>query len=367
MEHVLLTGATGVVGNALLHNLLETKAKIYLLIRFDNDRNLDKKLESLGIAHIKDLIPEQIEIIQGDISLTNLGISQKQYNLLTKYITTIIHSAASVNLNQTLELARQNALVGTRSMVDLALRCDNLKHFNYLSTVGVNGCSRHILLEDIPPQGIQYHNTYEQAKAEAEIYIFDQIYKGFPCTIYRPSMIVGHSKSGEIYAKQVFYYICDFLKMGGVARLMPKLNNFYLDTIPIDFLAGFINKAAFDDATIGRVFNVCAGYDHAITLDKILNSIQHCLELQNKTIPQHLNLPISIYYAIIQLIQVFSTGRIRKQTSSLSYLLSYLKQSPKFSNNQYISYANKFGLEILTPQEYLPIIINAWLQEKSFL
>jgi thioester reductase-like protein len=358
MDQALLTGATGVVGNALLHELLKRPVKVYLLIRAANESELTSKLTQLRIENLQDLIPNQIEIVKGDIALNNLGIQQEQYQRLTNCINIIIHSAANVSLNQPLELARKNALGGTKAMVDFAWRCNHLQHFNYLSTVGVNGTSKQILLEQEPPQGIQYHNTYEQAKAEAELFLFEHINKGLPCTVYRPSMIVGNSKTGEMYAKQVFYYICDFMKMGGIGRMLPDLSHFNLDTIPINCLADFVINSTFQKETIGKVFNVCAGYEQAINLKILFNLIEEVLSSRNMKIRKHITLPVGLMKSLLAILEAFSTKEISNKIKSVSYLLSYLKQSPQFSNEHYLAHVSKYGLEIPTPTQYLPRVVE---------
>ena len=57
------------------------------------------------------------------------------------------------------------------------------------------------------PEVRTFHNTYEQAKAEAEEYLYPFMAdERLPITIHRPSMVVGDSMTGKAISFQVFYH-----------------------------------------------------------------------------------------------------------------------------------------------------------------
>lgn len=298
----------------------------------------------------------------GDIAKHNFGIEKEQLTFLKKNLSGMVHAAANVTLNQPLNTARENALTGTKTAVNFAQSCDHLHHFHYISTVGVNGKSKSILVEDKPPINTAYHNTYEQAKAEAELFVIEKMEQGFPCTVYRPGMIVGDSKTGAIYAKQVFYYICDFIIRGGVARVMPSLSHFHLDTIPVDYLADFIaNCIEHSDETVGKIYNVCAGHEHAVSMQQLTQYIKESLRRHNRDIPFNVTVPIPLFNQFLTVLSIVSSHRLRQQIKSLSHLMSYLKHSPKFSNQQYVKDAQRFGLSNVLPSEYLNTILDTYM------
>src|SRR5690606_25545540 len=106
---------------------------------------------------------------------------------------------ASVRMNHPLGQARRAAVTATENILQLARLSRNnglLQKMEAVSTVGVGGKYHDALPErwlDVPRS---FHNTYEQSKAEAETILKNEVDRGMPITVHRPSMIVGDSRTG---------------------------------------------------------------------------------------------------------------------------------------------------------------------------
>ena len=66
-----------------------------------------------------------------------------------------------------------------------------------------------------------FHNTYEQTKAEAEALVQKAIAEhGLRATLFRPSIIVGDSRTGETSSFKVMYWPLKIFHAGS-SRLCP--------------------------------------------------------------------------------------------------------------------------------------------------
>ena len=145
MNTYFITGATGVLGSAIIRELLlNTKSKLILLIRAENDDQVLQKMKSLftfleiNLLEVKD----RVDFVRGDIELNNFGLDSKIFVELGRIVTHIIHSAASVRMNLPLDLARKSSVLATENILRLANLClqnGTLQKVEVVSTVGVGG------------------------------------------------------------------------------------------------------------------------------------------------------------------------------------------------------------------------------------
>src|SRR5208283_2673464 len=91
---------------------------------------------------------------------------------------------------------------GTQGLLDLCQSL-GLEEFHHVSTAFVCGQREGIIYEDELDQGQSYHNAYEESKLEAEQRV--RRFPGIQATIYRPSVIVGDSRTGYTSAYQGIY------------------------------------------------------------------------------------------------------------------------------------------------------------------
>ena len=359
MNNILLTGGTGVVGSAVLSELVKDPDNvIYLLARAENEKNLIERLQGIYQFYGLDRNNPNLVPVAGDISKLDLGMSKEQHDRLIKKINIVIHSAANVKMNQSIEQARLNALTGTHSVFEFAQRCENIQRVTYISTLGVNGKSKSILQEVSPPQNIEYHNTYEQAKAEAEFYIFDKLYDALPVIIIRPSMVVGNSNTGAMFSRQIFYFLCQYLLKGDGLGFLPRLDSFFLDTIPVDYLGEFTAHISTDKSIKNAIFNACAGYRESTSLLDIRNLLLSLCESKERDVKRITMLPLPFYQRLIEFISFFLSKKSKSEIKQLSFFLEYLKNSPRFANERYVEQCQSFRMDIRSPKEYLPAILK---------
>jgi thioester reductase-like protein len=246
---VFLTGATGFVGMEVLVRYLERGSRsVTCLVRAESDdaarARLDKILDQL-IANGAELFAHRIEAVAGEMTTDELGLSSELRERLAGEVTTIVHCAANVAFDQTLEGARETNLGGTRRMLEfarLAQARGGLDRYAQVSTAYVAGTHTGRFTEDDLDVGQGFRNTYEQSKFEAEKAIA-QAAEGLPVVIARPSIIVGDSHSGWTSAFNVIYWPMRALSTG-LFRAVPAMPESPLDIVSIDYVADAIYELA---------------------------------------------------------------------------------------------------------------------------
>ncbi len=242
---VFLTGATGFVGMEVLVRYLERGSRpVTCLVRAESDEaaraRLDRILDGL-IANGAELFAHRIEAVAGEMTEPDLGFSVELRNRLADEVTTIVHCAADVSFDQTLEHARSVNLGGTRRMLEFATRAQEsggLDRYAQVSTAYVAGTHTGRFTEDDLDVGQGFRNTYEQSKFESETLIRTEA-DHLPWIVLRPSIVVGDQSSGWTSAFNVMYWPLRALSTG-LFRAVPAMPESPLDIVSIDYVADAI-------------------------------------------------------------------------------------------------------------------------------
>ncbi len=276
MAHYLVSGATGVVGSAIVPRLAALPdTTVQVLMRPKKGSELATRFAELTAfwdAHYPEEraasggFATRVQAVAGEITEPGLGLSPADRAALTGTCTHIVHCAASVRMNLPLDEARQTALFPVASVIELGKACRQLQKVEFVSTVGVGGRWRGPLPERWITESREFHNTYEASKAEAEALVQREVGAGFPATIHRPSMVVGDSRGGAVIHFQIFYFLCEFLSGMRTFGLYPHLGEATLDIVPNDYVAAAIVAASRDPSTAGAIFHLCSGPSRAVRL-----------------------------------------------------------------------------------------------------
>jgi thioester reductase-like protein len=371
VKSIFLTGATGTIGSALVPRLLESEDTVLsLLIRARDEGDLQAKLGNMfaywgyprddpHIARIKPL--------RGDISLPDFGLGADDLARQVSTTTHIIHCAASVKLNMSMDQARATAVVPTRTVLDLGRRCaraGNLRKMDLVSTVGVWGCTPGHMPESRLPLVSEFHNTYEAAKSEAERVIWVEG-EGLPITVHRPSMVVGATGSGRVIHFQVFYHLCEFLTGARTFGIMPDLGDTTLDTIPVDWVADAICWASDHVETAGRIFNLCSGPREAIALPHLQDKVRRAWAAHGHPLPRLRRVDRRVLQRLIPVVGLFVGAKGRRALRGLPPVLAYLAEHQGFSNTETARAFAAAGLPIPPVESYLDQVMGYYLSARD--
>lgn len=274
-QAILLTGVTGFLGRHLLWDCLRRDANVtvYCLLRPENHRSAEERLAAL-IARHRDVLPDgasaRCHAVSGDIAMPDLGLDPRARERLLGEVDRIVHCAATVEFDTPLAESRRINVGGTQQVLHLAdelLARGRLGRVDYFSTAFVAGKSIGRAYEDrlIPAS---FNNTYEQTKWEAE-QLVRAAQPRLPITIYRPSIIVGDSKTGYTSNFRVLYWPLKALATGLIIAV-PADPNGVVDVVPIDHVVDAFAALSRSEQTLGKCYHLAAGVDRQSSFGELL-------------------------------------------------------------------------------------------------
>jgi long-chain acyl-CoA synthetase len=240
-ETVLLTGATGFLGMELLARLIERdEVSVLCLVRADSDDAAQARLAEV-IERLYDEPPAgaaDVRAVAGDVSKPDLGLSATSRELILEHVTSVLHCAALISFDLTLEEARAVNTEGALRMLELGRELASrggLRRYVHVSTAYVAGEYEGVFRETDLDVGQGFRNTYEHSKFEAERAIGEAC-DGLPLVIARPSIIVGDSRSGWTSAFNVIYWPMRAFSRGLMDEVAIDPDG-VADIVPIDYVA----------------------------------------------------------------------------------------------------------------------------------
>ena len=197
-ENIFLTGATGFLGSHLTARLLSGGRKVKVLARPSKNASAKDRVEEIlrevGLDRF-----ENLTVVEGDISLPDLGLNDKVRKEIAASAGEVWHCAASLSFQEEdrAEIFRMN-LDGTRHVLDL-VKLLPTRRLQHVSTAYIAGNRSDLALEDEIDVGQTFKNPYEESKCRAELLISEAHRAGaVTASIYRPSIVIGDSKSGRV-------------------------------------------------------------------------------------------------------------------------------------------------------------------------
>ncbi len=260
---IFMTGATGVLGQELVKELLQSPdSEIAILVRAKNrashGERVKKILTAIGVdAHLG----SRIHVIEGDVTHHKFGIRKEDLAYLERDCRAFYHIAALTALNGTERECQQINVGGTEHALELAWdlrKKGKLERFVYFSTAFVAGSVwNHSSKEDVLPAQPAFANYYESSKYKAETKVREAMAKGLPVTIIRPSIVVGHSETGAVSDFNVIYPFIKLFAHGVLSKIPTHLQNTF-NIVPIDFVIRATCAIVKDPRSLNKAFHVVA-------------------------------------------------------------------------------------------------------------
>jgi thioester reductase-like protein len=193
---ILLTGATGLLGRYLLRDLLASGRSVSVLVRDAPEAPAAERVAEL-VAFGSEALGRQLPlpfVLSGELRRPGLGLGPAERHRLATGCGTVIHAAASVHFQPSRDGEPWATNVdGTQHLLDLC-RSMGIGELHHVSTAFVCGDRKGPVSEEDLDRGQRFHNAYEASKFEAERRV--RRASGVHATIYRPSVIVGDSRTG---------------------------------------------------------------------------------------------------------------------------------------------------------------------------
>ena len=205
--HILLTGATGLLGRYLLRNLLLADVPVAVVVRGNRRQSAEDRVEAL-METWEEILQREMprpEVLEGDICEPSLGLDTGAKRWIEEHCDSVLHNAASLSFIATSEDGEpyRSNVRGTENLLELC-RETGIRDFHHVSTAYVCGLRLGRIMETELDVGQQLSNPYEESKVQAEKLIRSAEFLS-PPTIFRPAIIVGDSKTGFTSTFHGFY------------------------------------------------------------------------------------------------------------------------------------------------------------------
>jgi len=224
---IFFTGYPGFLGSALLPRILARDASATAVCL------VQPKFAALARERAREL-GDRVHILEGDITAP--------INFSPADVAEIYHLAAVYDLSVARDTGMRVNVNGTRNVLDFAERCTTLKRLHYMSTCYVSGRHDGVFREDDLDVGQRFNNFYEETKFLAEVDVRKRTH--IPSTIYRPSVIVGDSRTGATQKYDGPYYLIQWIARQPRIAIVPvvgRTKRYRFNFVPRDFIIDAID------------------------------------------------------------------------------------------------------------------------------
>ncbi len=267
-----ITGGTGFIGRNFIDKLKEREGDIYVLTRKGSEHKFEALQERFGAGSDR-LIP-----VTGDLAQANLGVDDAVISELKGTVLHFCHFAAIYDIGASLESQQTANIDGTRNAAALAAALD-AGCFHHVSSIAAGGLYEGTFREDMFEEAENYEHPYFSTKHDSEGIVRNECQ--VPFRIYRPAMVIGHSKTGEIDKIDGAYYF--FKPLQKIRNILPPwfpligLEGGKFNIVPVDYVVDAMDHIAHlpdrdgdcfhlsdpEHHSMGQMMNIFASAGHA--------------------------------------------------------------------------------------------------------
>ncbi|SPM32697.1 short chain dehydrogenase [Mycobacterium rhizamassiliense] len=243
----VVTGGTGFIGRRVVARLLESRpdAQVWILVRRQSLERFERLATEWG-ERAKPLVGELPDLELTDETLAELGD-----------VDHLVHCAAVYDITAGEAEQRAANVEGTRAVIALAQRLDATLH--HVSSIAVAGDFPGEYTEDDFDVGQQLPTPYHQTKFEAELLVRSA--PGLRYRVYRPAVVVGDSRTGEMDKIDGPYYFFGVLaKLSVLPSLTPILlpDTGRTNIVPVDYVVDALVELMHAEGRDGQAFHLTA-------------------------------------------------------------------------------------------------------------
>ena len=196
---------------------------------------------------------DRVKPLVGDLTEPDLGIADDADWTADH----VVHCAAIYDMTVAEDRQRAANVEGTRAVIELARRLDATLH--HVSSIAVAGTYRGVFTEDDFDVAQELPTPYHQTKFEAELLVRSADRLRY--RIYRPAVVVGDSRTGEMDKIDGPYYFFGLLaKLAALPRFTPMVlpDTGRTNIVPVDYVVDAITALMHSDGRDGQTFHLTA-------------------------------------------------------------------------------------------------------------
>ena len=360
-----VTGATGFVGKFLVRNLLQREdgkaGTIFVLVRKASLKKLDETIAWWGLdaKSQKRIVP-----IVGDLGKAKLGITPADLAKLKGKIKHFFHLAAVYDMAADAGSQQIANIDGTRNAVELA---DAIKAgcFHHTSSIAAAGLYDGTFREDMFEEAEELDHPYFRTKHDSEAIVRNECKT--PWRVYRPGMVVGHSKTGEIDKIDGPYYFFKLIQK--MRKMLPQwmptigIEGGRINIVPVDYVVDAMEYIAHKKGLDGECFHLTD--PEPMRIGEILN--QFAKDAHAPQMTMRLNAKMFSFmpeYVLQGLMSVAPVRRARNQIlADLGIpkdVFTFISYPTKFDNRDTVKALKGSGISVPKLQDYSWRLWDYW-------
>jgi NAD(P)-dependent dehydrogenase (short-subunit alcohol dehydrogenase family) len=276
-----VTGGTGFIGRFLIDRLSRRRGTIYVLVRKGSMRKFEALRGRWGDAS------QRVVPLAGDLLRPQLGLSRADLTRLKGKVRHFFHLAAVYDLSADAQSQEKANIDGTRNAVRLA-EAIGAGCFHHVSSIAAAGMYEGTFREDMFEEAEELDHPYFRTKHESEGIVRRECKR--PWRVYRPGVVVGDSKTGEIDKIDGPYYFFKLIQKmrDALPRWMPTvgIEGGRINIVPVDYVVDAIDHIAHkkgldsgcfhitdpEPRRVGEILNIFARAAHAPQMTMRLNA-----------------------------------------------------------------------------------------------
>ncbi|HET7868507.1 MAG TPA: SDR family oxidoreductase [Burkholderiaceae bacterium] len=253
--HYFVTGATGFIGKRLVRKLLDRRGStVHFLLRPESENKVPGMLAYWGLtgAAKARAVP-----VFGDLTAKKLGVSADDLKALKGSIDHFYHLAAVYDLSADEESQVRVNIEGTRNAVEFA-RAIDAGQLHHVSSIAAAGLYEGVFREDMFDEAENLDHPYFMTKHESEKIVRKEC--KVPWTVYRPALVVGDSRTGEMDKIDGPYYFFKLIQR--MRQLLPPwmpsigLEGGRVNIVPVDFVVDALDHLSHQEGGSGKCYHL---------------------------------------------------------------------------------------------------------------
>ena len=353
-----VTGATGFIGQFLMHKLLARGQPIYVLVRKGSLKKLDALREQWGATD------KEVIAVVGDLASGNLGVSAADLKKLKGKVDHMFHLAAVYDLKASAESQQAANVEGTRHAVQFA-QAVGAGCLHHVSSIAAAGMYDGVFREDMFDEAEDLDHPYFKTKHDSEGIVRRECKR--PYRIYRPGFVVGDSKTGYIDKIDGPYYF--FKALQKIRSLLPPwmpmvgIEGGRINIVPVDFVADALDHIAHKKGLDGGCFHLTDS--HPRRIGEVLNIFANAGHAPQMTMRLNARMfgfiPAPILYGLGSLAPI--KRMVRAVLTDLGIpkdVFQFINWPTRYDNRETVKALKGSGIAVPDLASYAPVIWDYW-------
>ena len=349
----VVTGGTGFIGRRVVSRILSRRTladeqnEVWVLVRRESLARFERLADEWG---------DRARPLVGDLTAADLGITDEALAEIGD-IDHVVHCAAIYDITVDEDAQRAANVDGTRAVIDLAVRLDATLH--HVSSIAVAGSFPGEYTEEDFDVAQDLPTPYHQTKFEAEMLVRSA--PGLRMRIYRPAVVVGDSRSGEMDKIDGPYYFFGLLaKLARLPKITPIVlpDSGHTNLVPVDYVVDALTELMHVDGRDGQTFHLTAPKSTG------LRGIYRGVAKEAGLPPLRGSLPGSVATPFLK-----ASGRakvLRNMTATQlgipAEILDVVDLAPTFTADNTVEALRGTGIEVPEFRTYAPKLWRYWAE-----